>query len=55
MIQIRDEGEPLAWGLNIYPRRSNHFGLIFSTRSKRFSFRYSKLFKVWQIYARENT
>jgi hypothetical protein len=54
MIQFRDEGEPLAWGLNIYPRNSNHFGFIFSSRSKRLSFRYSRLSKIWQIYVREN-
>ena len=50
MIYIRDEGEEIRFGLNFYPLKSMHFGVVMKIFSLVLWIRYNKLLRIFKIY-----
>lgn len=49
MFNIRDEGEIIKQGFNIYPIKSNNIGFVFRFNNRFISFRYSKIIKKFRF------
>jgi hypothetical protein len=47
MIYIRDEGELIRTGINVYPRRSGSVGFVLALGRFRFMLRYSRF--LWRL------
>ena len=50
MIYIREEGEPIHTGVNVYPVSSNQLGFVFKLKSVVLFVRYNKLQRRFRLH-----